>query len=303
MKKPILLIMISAILWGTISWFVKHLYHYGFTPMEVVTLRVWSTALLLVVYFGWTSRDSFRLKSAKDLSYFIGTGIFSIIFFNYCMFTAINVSTIPIATTLLYTAPAFVTILSFFLFKEPITRSIVVALIGTFIGVCLVAGLFPFHANQWNMKAVLFGLGSGLGYGLYSIFGKFALRKYTNITVTLYTFMTASIAMVPFFPYHEKFVYVTDPYVLFLIIGLGLFPTAIAFILYTYGLQYVKASTAAIISTIEPIVATCIGIFIFNELFTFPQLIGMLCILGAVVYTQWQQSHPTTMKRNSYRAL
>lgn len=302
MKKPFLFIIISATLWGTISWFVKHLYAHGFSPMEVVTLRVWSTACLLIFYFGWRSRASFRLQSFKDLAYFIGTGIFSILFFNYCMFTAINLSTIPIATTLLYTAPAFVTILSFFLFKEPMTRSVVFALIGTFIGVCLVAGLFPLHANQWNGKAIMFGLGSGLGYGLYSIFGKFALRKYTNITVTLYTFTVASIAMIPFFPYQEKMGYFTDPHVLFLILGLGLFPTAIAFILYTYGLQFVEASKAAIISTIEPIVATCIGIFIFHEQFTFTQLIGMFFILGAVVYTQWQQSDSISMKKDSYRA-
>ncbi len=290
MRRPIFLIALGAALWGTIGWYVKHLYAFGFTPMEVVTLRVWSTAILLSIYFICTSPKTFRLASLKDILYFLGTGICSILFFNYSLFSAIEISTLPIATTLLYTAPAFVTILSFFLFKEPITKFVIGALITTFIGVCLVAGLLPFAPEQWNIKAILFGLSAGFGFSLYSIFGKFALRKYTSMTVTLYTFIVAAVAMVPFFPYQEKVAYLTNPKVLFLAIGLGLLPTAVAFLLYTYGLQLIEASKAAIVSTIEPIVATLIGIFIFKEIFTFYQFLGMLFILAAVVYTQWQQS-------------
>lgn len=293
MKKPFLLVALSATLWGTIGWYVKHLYAYGFTPMEVVTLRVWSTAILLIIYFVCVSRSTFRIKSIYHVSYFIGTGICSILLFNYFMFSTIEVSTMQIATTLLYTAPAFVTILSFFLFKEPITRVIALALISTFIGVCLVAGLLPFNLEKLNIKAITFGLASGFGFGLYSIFGKIALKQYTSMTVTLYTFIVASIAAIPFFPYKEKLVTLADPLVLLLAIGLGLFPTAIAFLLYTYGLQFITASKAAIISTLEPVVATCIGIFVFHESFTFPQLIGMLFILCAVIYTHTKSSYPS----------
>jgi drug/metabolite transporter (DMT)-like permease len=39
---------------------------------------------------------------------------------------------------------------------------------------------------------VLFGLGSGIGYGLYSILGTVALRKYSPYTVTTYTFLIAA---------------------------------------------------------------------------------------------------------------
>lgn len=302
MRNPIFLIAVAATLWGTIGWYVKHLYAYGFSPMEVVTLRVWSTALLLIIYFLFTSPKTFRLQSIKHSIYFIGTGICSILFFNYSMFSAIEISTIPIATTLLYTAPAFVTILSFFLFKEPITRVITLTLITTFIGVCLVAGLFSFDPSQWNLQAIFFGLCAGFGFSLYSIFGKFALKKYSSMTVTLYTFITASVAMIPFFPYKEKIEYMTNPSVLLLAIGLGFLPTAVAFILYTYGLQLIEASKAAIISTIEPIVATLIGIFIFREIFTVPQFFGMIFILSAVVYTQWYQSKSNKLKQTPFQS-
>ncbi|WP_249869936.1 DMT family transporter [Oceanobacillus saliphilus] len=296
MRKYAILIIVGAALWGTIGWFVKHLYEFGFTPMEVVTLRAWSSAIILITYMFAVSPKNLALKSIGDINYFIGTGIFSIIFFNYCLFTAIELSTIPIATALLYTAPAFVTIISFFVFKEPFTGAKVTALALTLLGTCLVVGLTPNSIQSLEFTAVILGLGSGLGYALYSIFSKFALKKYSSLNVTTFTFIVAAVTLTPFFPYKEKSYLLLDPSVLFYAIGLGLLPTAIAYIVYTYGLQYIEASKASILSTIEPVVATLIGIFIFLEPFTFIQTIGMGCIIGAVLLIQLAGNRKLPMK-------
>ncbi|WP_047982965.1 DMT family transporter [Ornithinibacillus californiensis] len=286
MNKAIFYIMLGAALWGTIGWFVKNLYTYGFTPMEVVTLRAATTAIILVTYLLIISPQKLKLSRFSDVKYFIGTGIFSIILFNYCMFTTIDLSTIPIATALLYTAPAFVSIISFFLFKEAFTRKKLIALAGTLIGTCFVVGLIPLNLNAIPFQSILFGLGSGIGYALYSIFSKYALQKYTSLSITTFTFIVASLSLLPFFPYGEKLKLLMEPEVLLLAFGLGLFPTAIAYIVYTYGLNNTQASKASILSTIEPVVATLIGIFVFHEAFSFVQMIGMSLIIGAVILMQ-----------------
>jgi drug/metabolite transporter, DME family len=283
--------MTGAALWGTIGWFVKNLYDYGFTPMEVVTLRAVTTAIILVLYLLIVSPRALILKSVTDLKYFIGTGICSIIFFNYCMFKTIELSSIPIATALLYTAPAFVSIFSFIFFKEAFTKWKAIALMSTLFGTCLVVGLIPINLSVVQLDSILFGLGSGLGYAFYSIFSKFALRIYSSLCITTFTFIVAAITLIPFFPFHEKLPLLLDPEVLFYAFGLGLFPTAIAYIIYTYGLNQTEASKAAILTTIEPVVATLIGIFIFNEAFTFVQIIGMTCIIGAVIIMQMKKSN------------
>src|SRR5699024_10561967 len=168
MNRPLIFIMTGAALWGTIGWFVKHLNAYGFTPIEVVTLRVVTAAIVLSTYMIFAARQELKLKQFTDIKYFIGTGVFSIIFFNYCMFTAIELSTIPIATALLYTAPGFVLILSFLLFKEKLTSLKILSLFVTLIGAAFVAGVIPLQLEQLQWKAILFGLGSGFGYALYS---------------------------------------------------------------------------------------------------------------------------------------
>ncbi|RKQ37331.1 DMT family transporter [Oceanobacillus halophilus] len=286
MNKAFMYIIIGAALWGTIGWYVKNLYDYGFTPMEVVTLRVCTAAILLLLYMAVTSRKKLKLRKLPDIKYFLGTGIISIIFFNYCLFTAMEISTIPIATALLYTAPAIVSILSYFLFKESFTKNKLFALIITILGTCLVVGLIPLNIEILSLSGILFGLGSALGYALYSIFSKYALQYYSSLTITTYTFVVATLTLVPFFPFQEKGFLLVNPTILLYAFGLGFLPTAAAYIIYTFGLQRTEASKASILSTIEPVVATIIGIMIFNEPFSLIQMTGMLFIIGAVILVQ-----------------
>lgn len=57
----------------------------------------------------------------------------------------------------------------------------------------------------------------------------------------------------------------------------------IPFLTYTLGLRSVEASKAGILATVEPMVATLIGIFVFSEPLTLMSGIGVLLILAAVV--------------------
>src|SRR5699024_1644672 len=123
------------------------------------------------------NKSALRLKRWTDIKYFIGTGIFSIIFFNYTMFKTIELASISISAALLYTGPAFVVILSRLIFKEKLTNQKLIALILTLIGTSLVVELFPLSVDNLPISTILIGLCSGLGYALYSIFSKFALKK------------------------------------------------------------------------------------------------------------------------------
>ena len=57
----------------------------------------------------------------------------------------------------------------------------------------------------------------------------------------------------------------------------------IPFLAYTLGLERVEASKAGILATIEPMVATLIGILVFSEPLTLMSGVGILMILSAVV--------------------
>jgi drug/metabolite transporter (DMT)-like permease len=65
-------------------------------------------------------------------------------------------------------------------------------------------------------------------------------------------------------------------------IALGLFATVLPFLLYTKGLSYLETGKASIITTIEPIVATTIGITLYSELLTSFRILGISLVIFAV---------------------
>ncbi|MFK9093398.1 DMT family transporter [Bacillus salipaludis] len=284
MKKaiPILFIALSASLWGIIAIFVRKLTEAGFTPMEIVTIRVVTAAILLGIIGGIKYPAQMKIK-IFDIKLFIGTGICSIVLFNWCYFTAINQMNLSLAVILLYTAPAFVTILSYLLLKEKMDQTKILAVIATIVGCVLVAGVNLNAAASIRPIGILTGLGAGFGYALYTIFGKFALRKYSTFTVTLYTFFIASITLLPVTRLWDKWSRLVSGDVLLYGIGLGLFPTVIAYLLYTKGLEKVEGSKASIIATVEPVVATILSVFLYEEGFGFIQAIGSIVILLSVL--------------------
>ncbi|WP_181349000.1 DMT family transporter [Thalassobacillus sp. CUG 92003] len=279
----IISVIAGAALWGTIGWYVRGLEAKGFSPMEIVTLRVTFAWFFLSLYITSRDRSALKIKQLKHVVFFIGTGIGSIVFFNYCLFASMSITTIPVATSLLYTGPAFVLIFSAILFKESLTVRKILALALTLTGVTFAVGAFPPSSISYSFKGVLLGLGAGLGYGFYSIFSKYAQNHYSTFTITFYTFLIAAVSLLPFFPFAEKWSVIISSDSLMYALGLGILPTALAYILYTNGLEKMEASSASILSTIEPVVATMIGMFIFNEAFSIWQAVGMAFIISAVI--------------------
>ena len=215
----------------------------------------------------------------------------SILFFTCCYFTAIRLMTMSTAAILLYTSPIWVMILAIIFLKEKISLQKVIALILAFAGCVLVSGF----GGKVTLGGILAGLGSGLGYGLYSIFGTFALKKYPPYTVTCYTFLIAGAGSV----------FVADPADLFSKIAnteskLGLLgfvvltsvvTAVIPFLLYTLGLNRTTAGKAAVLATIEPVAATLFGVFVMKESIGVIAVLGIFLVLGAIAVLRVKKGH------------
>jgi drug/metabolite transporter, DME family len=279
---PILLITISAFMWGIIAIFVRKLASLGFTPMEIVTIRV-VTAVLLLGMIGLLRYPRQMKIQLRDGKYFIGTGIFSIVLFNWCYFSSINQLSLSFAVILLYTAPAFVVILSYLFLKESMDSMKIISVVGTLLGCILIAGINLKETPSMNLFGILTGLGAGFGYALYTIFGKFALVKYRPFTVTFYTFLVASITLLLFTDLFEKGSILLSREVILYGLGLGLFPTVLAYLFYTKGLEKMESSKASIIATVEPVAATLLSVFLYKEGFGVLQFIGTAIILLSVI--------------------
>lgn len=281
--KNVIYIVLAGSLWGIISIFIQVLNSLGFASMQCVAIRAFFTALILLIYLLIVEPKKLKIK-IKDIKYFIGTGIFSIVLFNFCYFESIDlIGGAAIPALLLYTAPIFVMILSAILFYEKITGKKLVALVLTFIGLGFVTGAFT-GKQEVSIGAFILGLGSGFGYALYSIFGKLVTDKYDAVTITFYTFLIAAIGSIPFSGVVNHMDMLINARGMIASLGLAFFSTVLPFLLYTKGLKGIEAGKASILATVEPFVAAIVGVVVFHEIFTVSKVIGMVLIVVAIVY-------------------
>ena len=287
-------ILAAGVLWGTIALFFNHLADLGLTRFQIMLLRVSVAAICLGIYIALTNRDLFKIE-LKDWWIFFGTGICSLMFFNYCYFTCIAMVSVSVAAVLLYTAPMMVMVMSIVLFKEKFTAKKGVVVLMTFLGCVLVTGLSS--GNSIGATGILVGLGAGFGYALYSIFSTYGLRKYHSITITFYTFVLATIGTLPLSNIGQLAPMLSNPSVVLNGLGLGIFACMFPYLLYTRGLTGVVASHASVMATVEPVVATIIGVTVFHEAMTATKLLGIVLILAGIVVLN--VNNPKPLPKNS----
>ena len=172
--------------------------------------------------------------------------------------------------------------MSLLLFGESFTAKKALALVCTFIGCGCVTGAFE-GGLKLTLSGLLYGLGSGFGYALYSIFGKYAVQKYSSLTITAYTFYFAVLAAVPLAGFDGAALAKIDLLTIGGSLGLGLVCAVIPYLLYTKGLEKVEPGQAAILATIEPFVAAAVGMLCFAESMTMSKAVGMLLIFCSIV--------------------
>lgn len=271
-------VLLAACMWGCTGVFAKWLAALGIAPLQVVCLRT-GVAALTVTLFLWIRKqwDVFRV-CWKDLWIFLGTGIGSLLLMNFFYFTAIELVGLSVAVVLMYTAPIFIMLFSVVLFGEKFTLQKGMALGLTTAGCVLVSGVLA-GGGTFSWAGIGMGVASGLTHALYSVFGRFALQRgYSSLTVSLYTFWFAALGSLPFLGDGWK-VFVSLESSL-PALGIGILCCVLPYGLYTIGLQKMENSKAAILNSVEPLVASLWGIFLFREPGNLTKILGMVCILG-----------------------
>ena len=285
MKKFAPMFVLSAgTLWGVMGVFVRKLGTYGFSPLQIACLRILFGAMLFLLITAIFRRDLLKIQP-RDVGLFLGMGLLSLLLFTVCYVTTISLASLSVAAILLYTSPIWVMLMSAVCFREKITRRKLLCAAMAFGGCVLVSGIGS--AASLSPMVIVTGLLSAVGYGLYSIFGTFALRKYQPLTVTTYAFLFgAAGALLLCNPAQIARVICESgqPGRLVLLITVTAFVTAVLpYLLYTVGLSHMRASAAAIMASIEPVVATAAGALVFGEALTVPAFAGIALVLAAIV--------------------
>ncbi len=281
MKRHILAILSAGALWGLMGIFTRTMGGLGFDSAGTLIVRFAVASICFFLTLLIQNRALFRIR-LRDLWCFLGAGICSLLFFTICYFQAIALMDLSAAAILLYTAPSMVLILSLFLFREKLTGAKILALVLAFAGCCLVSGIMG--GTRLSAVGLLYGLGSGFGYALYSIFARLALnRGYDSRTINFYSILIALLGACLVWGVKPLALAVSSGETALWSLATGVVSCYLPYLLYTYGLAGVETGKASIMASTEPVVATLVGIFLYQETPTVWSALGVLLVLAAIV--------------------
>ncbi|MDL2290624.1 EamA family transporter [Desulfovibrio sp. OttesenSCG-928-F20] len=291
-----LFIFLAAACWGLTGPVARFAMGDGIDPLEVAFWRAAWGAFFFLLYAA--QKKALKLGNKRDLLVFIIFGVCSQGGFFASNQYAIQTGGAALAAVLLYTAPAWVAVFSRLFFHERMTIIKISAIILSLSGVVCISlsgGGIENSVGATAGSGILFGLLSGLLYSTHYIFSKNYLTRYSTYTIYGYSMLFGMLALFPFINFSSKTAFQWG-----ILFFLGFVCTAMAYWAYCEGIKRLEATRAAVLATLEPVVATAAAWWIWQENFTLVGWAGAALVLAAVfVLIMDPQARNTSKVRDS----
>ena len=198
MKKYLsyIYVILSAVCWGFIGFSNRMLTEVGVSLGNRVFIRNFGTLVILTIVFALFHRQVFRIK-LKHLPIFLCSGLLSILTLSLVYFQCQTMCSLSVAAVLLYLAPSFVVIFSAVLWKTPLTKRKLIALVVSLLGCVMVSGIIGGDMTA-SWAGIGLGVLSGLCYASYTVFAHYGLAHYESYTMIYWTFLVAGLGSVFF---------------------------------------------------------------------------------------------------------
>ena len=271
----VIFVSISAIAFGCMPLFAIYAYEAGVDPVTLLFLRFLTAGLFMLLVM---LVRKIPFPRGISLAGLVGMGAIGYVGQSLCYFNALTLASAGLVALLLYLYPALVTAFSALIFKEPVTRVKILALLLALCGAVLVIG--PGWEGQ--PLGVILGIGAALIYSLYILTGNRILRDVPVFPSSAVIMMSAGAA----FGLLAAFQGLNLPESVsgwMAIFGLTILSTIIAILAFMAGMQRVGPTNAALLSTLEPVVTVALATLLLGESLTFLKIAGGGLILAAVL--------------------
>jgi len=263
----------AVLLFGLAGLFGKWL---PLSPLFIVLGRVFFASLVLALIL-IISRQGFSITPRRIYLILLFLGfILSVHWMSF--FQSIQLSSVAIGLLSYSTFPVFTTFLEPLFFKERLVKTNVLFSLLCLFGVFLI--IPSFYINNTTFRGVLWGLLSGFTFAILAIFNRKLTQKLSPLSIAFYQDFFSTIFLLPFlFVLRPAF---SSRDILLLII-LGTVCTAVSHTLFIKGMRYIKAQTASIISSLEPVYGILFAFLFLNEIPSLRTIAGGCIILMSQV--------------------
>ncbi len=277
MRRAYAAVAVTLVLWASAFVAIRHLgqdFHPGALSLGRQLVAALALAAVVLV------RGS-RKPALRDWPTIVVIGVLWFAVYHVALNEAERRVDAGTASMLLQVSPIILTVLAIMFLGERATAGLVVGLLVSFGGVCLIGLATSEGGGGGDLVGVLLCLVSCFAYSISVVLQKPLLARLPALELTFLATVVGALVTLPFLPQLVEDTQAAPTSSVWWLIYLGVFPTALAFTTYAYALGHLSASTMGLSTYLVPPITVLIAWLFLNE--TPPALAyvgGVLCLAG-----------------------
>lgn len=249
-------------------------------PLVITTYRLTLASIILIPVASIKSMKGLKQLSKRDMLLILLSSIFMALHFGLWI-TSLNYTSIASSVILVTSHPAFVAVISHFLWGERLNRLIISGIVVALTGVILI----NYSGLTFGSQAIagdLLALTAGFFMGAYLIIGR-QLRARIDILsylTIIYTFSAIILLATTLLSGHSLFGYSATTYIMLIL--LAFIPQLVGHSCLNLALRLMPATSVSVAILGEPVGAALLGWGILGEMPTTNEILGGILVLGGV---------------------
>ena len=278
------LALTAAAMWALNGSLARYLLEDGVSALRLSQLRSAGSWVILLTVLLVMRRDLVRVER-RQLPALALLGIAGLAAVHACYFLAIERLQIGVALTIQYLAPLVLLVWLRVVHARRLSGGLWGAVALSVAGCFLVVRAYEVDALDALGLAAAFG--STVSFAIYLVGSERAGHRHEPVTTLLWAFGFASLFWAFVAPWWSfPFAAVSSPRDALLALGVIVIGTLVPFTLMVSALRHIPAPRAAVVSTLEPVLAAGFAYLLHGETLVPPQLVGGAAVLAAVVWVQ-----------------
>ena len=282
-KKQILLYgsaFLAVFLWASAFPGTRYALNY-YSPVSLMVMRFVIASVTLII-IGLVKK--IRLPKLKDIPMFFASGFSGIFLYSYLFTTASITVSAGVSSFIIAASPIFTMIFCRIFLKE-IVRPI--GWIGAIISFCGLAAITLTQVAEFSFDiGLILIICAAVCSGVYSFIIRIITKQYTALEATTYTMVAGSIGTLLFLPTAIQEIPDSTLFVNLVVVFMGVFPAAIAYLTWSYALAKSKMTAhVTVFSYLIPFMSALIAFVWLHEMLSIFTLVGGVVIIFGMLLT------------------
>ena len=271
---------LAALLWASAFPATRYALDY-YSPVSLMVLRFAAASITLGI-IGFIRK--INLPKLKDLPFFIASGLSGVFLYSYLFNTGSVTVPAGVSSFIIASAPIFTLILTWIFLKESAKP---LCLAGVFLSICGLAAVTLTQTAEFSFDiGLILVILAAVSSGIYSTVMRVLTKKYTALEATTYTIITGTIGTLVFLPTAISEIPDSNITVNLLVVFMGIFPAALAYLAWSYALAKAKKTVhVTVFSYLIPFISALIAYIWLRETLSIFTLAGGLVIIAGMIMT------------------